>query len=786
MKDGNVLIGSIKKENEDSVEFVTKDTRETQTINEGDIERIDEKGRPILVGTTNVNQSEKLAKMLSRRGVKHELLNAKPEFADREAEIVAQAGRVGAVTISTNMAGRGTDIILGGNAETLAWARLKDKYATRLDVPQDEWKTTVDQIRTNEKMEEEGRQVASMGGLHIVGTERHESRRIDNQLRGRAGRQGDPGSSRFFLSLQDELMRVFAGEWVANVLSKMGMAPGEAIESRMVSRRIEAAQKKVEEHNFDIRKNLLEYDEVMDYQRKRVYGYRQEILSDANPKVRIWNMLNQQIDLALDRYLDPTYGAGSFAELVVQQLSVEVTASDFANCSFEEADQVAREKALNNIQTQIQEALDENLDDEIDQAEWNWQAMADRVNKLWGLKATDKSLKKIGRDNISQYLFAEAEKTVHAADLTKGKVYLQPDWNFVSLCNWFDLKFHIKLDSAQFDADMPRERIREVLVAEVRKLYHQKEIEFPVVAGMARFMNDKGPGGAIGQKYNREGLYHWYMMRFPGEPGASATGANGASATGAKITEEEFRTESRANLFKKLVEISKIHFPTVGHEDIDAKLQEAFAGAKISDPEDAQEIVEWAKSTLGVELSAEEMTGVSYDKARDKLWNAFDARNRPEMRRMERSLVLNQLDTAWKNHLLAMDHLRSGIGLVGYAQVDPKTEYKRVGMKEFDNMWEGMSDKTTDIVFRMEDDEDLAEESVYVISQMVHEAAPRLQAPPAGSIQAQQQAAIDGSQTTEKKQEPIRNRGDKVGRNEPCPCGSGRKYKNCHMRASAR
>ena len=220
LKDGNVLVGTIKKEDEEALEFVLKETREPQTVKADDIDLIEVKGRPILVGTTNVNQSEKLSKMLQRRGVKHELLNAKPEYAGREAEIVAQAGRIGMVTISTNMAGRGTDIILGGNAETLAWARLKDKYATLLDVPADVWKATVGEIRSKENMEAEGRVVAGMGGLHIVGTERHESRRIDNQLRGRAGRQGDPGSGRFFLSLQDDLMRVFAGEWVANVTTK--------------------------------------------------------------------------------------------------------------------------------------------------------------------------------------------------------------------------------------------------------------------------------------------------------------------------------------------------------------------------------------------------------------------------------------------------------------------------------------------------------------------------------------------------------------------------------------
>jgi preprotein translocase subunit SecA len=156
------------------------------------------------------------------------------------------------------------------------------------------------------------------------------------------------------------------------------------------------------------------------------------------------------------------------------------------------------------------------------------------------------------------------------------------------------------------------------------------------------------------------------------------------------------------------------------------------------------------------------------------------------MRRVERGLLLSQLDNAWKNHLLAMDHLRSGIGLVSYAQIDAKTEYKRVGMKEFDGLWVGLSDKVTDIVFRLEDDEELASE--WQIGALIHEAAPELQGPPPsqGGMQAQQQQAISNSQQSDKKQEPIRNRGDKVGRNDPCPCGSGKKYKNCHMRLAAK
>ena len=248
-------------------------------------------GRPVLVGTVSIEKSERLSSLLDKRGIKHEVLNAKHH--KREAEIVAQAGRKSAVTIATNMAGRGTDIILGGNPETMAWAQLQDKYATRLDVPQEEWHQLVTEIEQREGMKTEGEEVKKLGGLHIIGTERHEARRIDLQLRGRCGRQGDPGSSRFYLSLEDDLMRIFAGEWVKNLLTRLGMQEGEAIESRMVSRRIEGAQKKVEERNFEVRKNLLEYDEVMDEQRKRVYRYRQRILDGVNCRDLITEMIGQ-------------------------------------------------------------------------------------------------------------------------------------------------------------------------------------------------------------------------------------------------------------------------------------------------------------------------------------------------------------------------------------------------------------------------------------------------------------------------------------------------------------
>jgi preprotein translocase subunit SecA len=727
-----------------------------------EIVEVHDSGRPMLIGTTDVDKSIKLSGMLKRRGVKHELLNALPEHAAREAEIVAQAGRIGAVTIATNMAGRGTDIILGGNPETLAWARLKDKYPTRLDVPEEEWKQTVDEIEAREKMKEEGRRVAEMGGLHIVGTERHEARRIDNQLRGRAGRQGDPGSSRFYLSLQDDLMRIFAGEWVANILTRLGMEEGQAIESRMVSRRIEAAQKKVEERNFDIRKNLLEYDEVMDHQRKRVYGYRQEILEGGNCKIRILEMLDEQIALAVDRFLDEDYGPSGFAQFASNRLGIEFDASDFARSAFTEAETTARDKASRMISTQILEALEENLGAE-DSREWNWKALSHQVNTRYGLSTNDRQLKQIGKDELAQSLIDQAEKALQRVDLTPGSAFLEDDWGYRSICDWARLKFQIKLAVSDL-AGKTADEIKSILRDRMLALYRQKEVEFPIRVGMARFMAERSQVAAGCQRYDREGLFHWSQARFP----------NLAEL----LSEEDFRTQSRARLQEQLLEANRRSFPSGGQEQIDARLDEAFEGTRLSEPDDAQELAEWARSTLKLEVNEQELTGITRDAARQVLWNAFDLRYRPEMRGMERNLVLSQLDMSWKNHLYTMDHLRSTVGLRGYAQEDPKTVYKREGMKEFDTMWEGVQEKVTEAVFRMEEAEGF-QESVWSIGATIHEAAPRPM--PSADAAAQQQAALSNRQG-DKKPEPIRNRGDRVGRNDPCPCGSGKKYKNCHMR----
>jgi preprotein translocase subunit SecA len=732
-----------------------------------EIVEVHKQGRPILVGTTTVEKSEKLGEMLKRRGIKYELLNAKPEYAAREAEIVAQAGRLGAVTIATNMAGRGTDIILGGNPEFLAWARLKNQYPTRLDVPPDVWKRTVEEIEAKEKMKEEGRRVAELGGLHIIGTERHDARRIDNQLRGRAGRQGDPGSSRFFLSLEDDLMRIFAGEWVAAILTRLGMEEGQSIESPMVSRRIEAAQKKIEERHFDIRKNLLEYDEVMDYQRRKVYSYRQEILDGANCRLRILGMLREQITLAVDRLMDDAYGAESFAEFAANRLGVEFDGADFTRSDFAEATRTAKDKAARQATTLIQEALDENLNPDVDPKEWNWEALAKFVSTRWGLKTTGRELKQIGRDGLVEHLLPQVEEAIEKVDLADGAAMLEPDYGRQSVCAWARQKFGLTVRPEEL-ADKDPEEIKDLLWERTQALYTQKDIEFPVQVALANFMSDRPlPGG--GQRYNREGLYQWAKERF----------ADAAHL----FSEDAFRTHSRSQLRELLLEASRKCYPADGYQRIAAALDRHFADADVLREAKAAELAAWARDALRLTVDAAALTGQDRAGAEQVLANAFDDRYRPEMRGMERWLLLDRLDYDWKDHLYAMDHLRSGIGLVGYAQVDPKTEYKREGMKLFDKMWEDVQAKVTDYIFRMEEVAQYSADARWQISATVHEQAPR-GLPTSDGMRAQQDAAIAGSQQSDKKIEPIRNRGQRVGRNDPCPCGSGKKYKNCCMRTA--
>ena len=473
-----------------------------------EIKECHEKGQPALVGTVSVENSELIARRLVKEGVPHNVLNAK--YHEREAEIVAQAGRKGMVTIATNMAGRGTDILLGGNPDFMAREFLKQREIDPDEATDEQWQAAYAESRRI--VEEEHKEVVSLGGLHILGTERHESRRIDNQLRGRAGRQGDPGSSRFFLSLEDDLMRIFAGDKVKALMQRLGMEEGVAIESKMVSKRIAAAQKSVEGRNFESRKHLLEYDDVMNRQRETIYGLRRQLMEEPDQREYLMG--------------DPPSSGVAYdllSDLTKQYLNPEVTQDDWD---------------VENYKIQIKTIYDLDTDKEgLDLPSYTSQEVADAI--------------------------------------------------------WERLKVK----------------------------YSHKE------------------------------------------------------------------------------------------------------------------------SQIGPEA----------------------------MRTYERIIMLNIIDAQWKDHLLSLDHLKQGIGLVGYGQKDPLVEYKKQSFDLFQEMLDRIDTATIRSLFNLQ-----------IVSEEPPEALRARRGPRRPlTFTGPNQGAAPAGEEDGKIKTVVRDQ-PKVGRNEPCPCGSGKKYKKCH------
>ena len=471
----------------DNADFIYKNEKGKFNAVIHEIEEKNKIGQPVLVGTISIAKSELLSTLLKKKGIRHTVLNAK--YHEMEAEIVAQAGRHAAVTIATNMAGRGTDIVLGGNPEGLARQILKGKEHTP-----EEWETTLIQCR--QQCADEKEKVIAAGGLHILGTERHESRRIDNQLRGRSGRQGDPGSSRFYLALEDDLLRIFGSDRISGLMERLGMEEDVPIEHRMVSRSIESAQKRVEDHNFEMRKHVLEYDDVMNQQRKVIYEQRRQILAGENLKEDVLGLAEELFDGLFGFYCP-------------------------------------------------EDAYPETWD-------------------LVGLKET----------LVAKFSF-------RLGDLEQG--------------------------------DKSRDEFRDVIWQALEKSYNDKEAE------------------------------------------------------------------------------------------------------------------------IGPEL----------------------------MRRLEKLFMLQAVDHQWKDHLLAMDHLKEGVGLRGYGQKDPLIEYKKEGFDMFEEMKGRIVETTVESIFRVkqakEDDREIERRQKRQMAQLSFVGAGDAMAAP----------------------QPVHT-DKKVGRNDPCPCGSGKKYKKCH------
>ena len=510
----------------DNADQVYKSEREKFNAIVDEIIDKNKKGQPVLVGTISIENSEKLADLLKRKGIKHTVLNAK--FHEMEAEIVAQAGRKGAVTIATNMAGRGTDILLGGNPDFLA----KKVLAGQTDLSHEERERIYKELKV--QCDKEKEEVIQAGGLHIIGSERHEARRIDNQLRGRSGRQGDPGSSRFYLALEDDLMRIFGSDKIAGLMDRLGMEEGTPIEHRMVSKAIENAQKKVESHNFDIRKHLIEYDDVMNQQRGIIYSQRKQILHGEGLTDIIFDMIEDLVD-----------------------------------------------------------------------------------------------------EDLSVYC---------------GKDIYPEEWDIKGLKEALSRQFSLVISDGEIDfLHTGVEGLKDILLEKLRKVYSNKESEFT--------------------------------------------------------------------------------------SDI--------------------------------------------------------------MRQVERVVLLQVVDTHWKDHLLSMDHLKEGIGLRGYGQKDPLVEYKREGFDMFNDMINRIKSDTVDRIFKIQivrqpepvhhqhqqhhhpTQSQQTQEPQQTTQQIPQLQQTQVRPPVLNPVPVMRPQRIQMNRGVPAQATPV-HKGEKVGRNDPCSCGSGKKYKKCH------
>jgi len=738
------------------------------------------RGRPVLVGTTSIEKSEYLSDLLVRRyGIEHEVLNARPENAAREAEIVMLAGQqrplkaksrrmVGNVTIATNMAGRGTDIRLGPG---VVWKNCRVPSAAEhaeLGVPVSElyppgvnkccihcqdydpatncahcFKPKIDPDFPRRGRTECREEVPC--GLHIVGTERHEARRVDNQLRGRSGRQGDPGSSRFFLSLRDDLMAVFAGEWTIKVLGWLGLEEGMAIEDKRVSKGIARAQKKVEQRNFDIRKSLLEYDEVMDHQRKYFYGLRQGVLDGSGVQTQIRRMLDETISDAVKDYLDGEYAHRCIAEWARANLEVTVAPEQIVGDNVEELEIVERDlraRARDEAAQTISVTIGEYADTDIDRREWDLRGLSSWAMSRFRVQLSQNQLAKMDPPEMADALTEAAWAHIETVDLSPLAVYLEAGYAVRCLCEWLRNKFGVEVDPASLHADEP-ERVEETLREVVEGVYLRREIEYPPEYAIDITVAEAGTDNA----YAVKALCDWANAKYD-------AGWTGEQVTGKDI--EQVR--------KDLVALSEA-FMTGGRleETVDAYLAGGGASAE------PQAVAAWAKDRFDTDLPVEQIESADRRKLLVKTGRDFLRR---ELTELERFVLLQIYDMSWKDHLLAMDHLRGAVGLRSYAEQDPKIAYKKEGFRLFEEMLSSIRTKVTDIVFRARMGAEMEATSVYQISNLVHEQMTAYDAM-ARDMAAQQAAAAP------RKLEQIVRQTPKVGRNDPCPCGSGKKYKKC-------
>jgi preprotein translocase subunit SecA len=722
-------------------------------------------GRPILVGTISIENSEKLSEALDRRhGIDHEVLNAKQHA--READIVAKAGfrqlskrdkktnLLGNVTIATNMAGRGTDIklekgVVYENCVGDLAPREPGVISTKCCIACDEYDARTNcahcfKPKLDPRFPMLGRTMCPMAppcGLHIVGTERHEARRIDNQLRGRSGRQGDPGSSRFFLSLEDDVLRLFMGDWTMKMMHRLGLKEGQSIEAKQLSKGVARAQRKVEERNFSIRKHLLEMDEVMDHQRQTFYQQRQAVLEGRQLTPMIWSMIDESAADAVNKYVGQDYAAVCIAEWAKSTFEVTLNPDDISGEPYEQLCDRIRQSAMDEAREQITSSIGEYIIDETDPSSMDHRGLAKWAMSRFGVNFTQNQLRRMPRAEIEEMLSEQAHKNIEQHDMTPLRKYFDPKFGGDSLDEWTRLKFGVQLD-IEDHADIEPNDVEETLAEKVRTVYRRREIEYPIDFALEAF-SELGGGDSA---YSAEALVRWTNAKFN---------------CGWEL--DDVRGKSLPQLRGELVDLAE-NFLDGGRLDkeIQLAIQENGHDGKLTD---------WAKKRFGVAIDPNR--NGEPDSLAMQLATAGRELVRRELSDLERYVMLHIYDSAWIDHLLTMDHLKNSIGLRGYAEKDPKIEFKREGFRMFEEMIANVREKVTDVIFKARLTGNDRMTSQYGSLSASHEDSVNAGlAPGAGGD--------GGPDQPPPKQVTFRRNDPKVGPNDPCPCGSGKKYKKCH------
>ncbi|MDW8261257.1 MAG: preprotein translocase subunit SecA [Phycisphaerales bacterium] len=737
-----------------------------------EIKLFSDAGRPVLVGTTSVEKSEMLSKMLKQKyGIEHEVLNAR--YHEREAAIVAKAGqthinahgeRVGNVTIATNMAGRGTDIKLA--PEVVFEQKYENgKYILTQPVTRKVLELTPDDPMAAAFQLNPHRKVA--GGLHVIGTERHTARRIDNQLRGRGGRQGDPGSSRFYVSLQDELMKLFAGEWTIKVLGFLGMKEGEAIEDKRISKGILRAQKKVEERNFLARKNLLEYDEVMDHQRTVFYGMRQKVLRGENIDQVIWGMIGEAIEDAVEKYVTRDYVAAMCAEWARANFEgVQIDPEDLRGIRrLEELEDFIKSQAVNEADSNISSTLGEFMgEDRDDKTGWDIKGLSSWAMSRFQVNLSQSQIRQMDAREVEEILRDKAIEQIQARDCSALAKYLEPNYALKQLCAWAEEKFGIHTREEEFILDpkreitRPAEEICQIIEKRARDAYALREIQYPVDHVLTLCFGEAGLGDTA---YAAEYLRQWVKAKYDID-----------------MTLEHILGQSPRKLREELCAHQE-------HWLEDGKLEEEVDRLIKSHPEPAALVAAFNKRFMS-NLTADDLLrnarvreGVPAGEGARELLLA-KARNwlRKELTDLEQFVLIQILDQSWKDHLYAMDMLKQGIGLHAFAERDPRVLYKKEGFRYFQEMMVGVRDKVTDLIFRARVAGPAPQaRSRYQITAATHETQSSYGV---GEAMASDSAgAAEQPQGEAARPRTIVRETPRVGRNDPCPCGSGKKYKKC-------